>query len=271
MYWRGAAVSETLRPMPAPAPLRALLLAAACAFVPVPLDAQDAAPAPESPPAAAAAAEPPAGSTLVQRFRQGGFAMWPILGLSMLALTYSLERAVNLRRARFIPQGFADEARRLWQAGDHAALARLCAERPSTLARIVALFSRHRTAPVTEVSMLAGDIAAREVRQHLQKTYPLTVAATLSPLLGLFGTVSGMIDSFEVVAIAGSLGDASLLADGIAKALITTAFGLIIAVPALGAYHYFRSRTQALGTDLEGEVNELLTEWFFERTQEPRD
>ena len=112
--------------------------------------------------------------------------------------------------------------------------------------------------------MLAGDLAGRDMRRHLQRAYPIAVVATLSPLLGLLGTVVGMIESFEIVAIAGSLGDASLMAGSISKALVTTAGGLVIAIPALGLYHLFKSRTQGLTMQLEGEVHELLTAWFME-------
>jgi biopolymer transport protein ExbB len=78
-----------------------------------------------------------------------------------------------------------------------------------------------------------------------------------------------MIDSFEVVAIAGSLGDASLLAGGISKALITTAFGLIIAIPALGLYHHFRSKTHDLSLELEEVVNNLMGTWFYKKAAAP--
>lgn len=118
--------------------------------------------------------------------------------------------------------------------------------------------------------MLAGDIAGRDLRGHLQKAYPIAVAATVAPLLGLFGTVIGMIEAFEIVAIAGSLGDASLLAGSISKALVTTAAGLIIAIPALATYHYFKSRTHAFAMALESDVNELLTTWFMDQTSGPR-
>ena len=197
------------------------------------------------------------------RLRQGGATMFFLVALSVGALTFALERLVRLRRGAINPAGLAEQAMTLWLAGKFDELLALCEQRPSTLATIIDAFVRHRHCSALELSALAGDIAGRDMRTHLQKAYPLAVVATLSPLLGLLGTVIGMIESFEVVAIAGSLGDASLLAGGISKALVTTATGLVIAVPALGLYHFFKSRTATHTMALEGEVNELLTSWFM--------
>ena len=199
-----------------------------------------------------------------ERIKQGGNTMYFLLALSVIALTFSLERAVRLRRGVVAPAGLVDEARDLWDEGKHDEILALCERRPSTLATIIDAFVRHRHCTSQELSMLAGDLAGRDMRRHLQRAYPIAVVATLSPLLGLLGTVVGMIDAFEIVAIAGSLGDASLMAGAISKALVTTAGGLVIAIPALGLYHLFKSRTQGLTMQLEGEVHELLTAWFME-------
>ena len=201
---------------------------------------------------------------LLERLKQGGVTMVFLLALSIGAVTFTLERLFRLRRGAINPAGLAAEAMVLWQGGRFDDLSGLCERHPSTLATIIASFVRHRHCSALELSTLAGDIAGRDMRGHLQKAYPLAVVATLSPLLGLLGTVIGMIESFEVVAIAGSLGDASLLAGGISKALVTTATGLVIAVPALGLYHYFKSRTAAYTMALEGEVNELLASWLMD-------
>jgi biopolymer transport protein ExbB len=199
-----------------------------------------------------------------ERMKQGGKTMLFLLALSVIALTFSLERAVRLRRGAVAPDGLVDEARDLWDERNYDEILALCERRPSTLATIIDAFVRHRHCTSQELSMLAGDLAGRDMRRHLQRAYPIAVVATLSPLLGLLGTVVGMIESFEIVAIAGSLGDASLMAGSISKALVTTAGGLVIAIPALGLYHLFKSRTQGLTMQLEGEVHELLTAWFME-------
>ena len=86
------------------------------------------------------------------------------------------------------------------------------------------------------------DAAARAFERHRQRSYPLAIIATMAPMLGLLGTVIGMIEAFSKVAILGDTGDAAVLADSISKALITTDIGLVLAIPSLGAYHYLKQR-----------------------------
>jgi biopolymer transport protein ExbB len=203
----------------------------------------------------------------VERLKQGGNTMIFLLALSVAALSFALERLVRLRRGVVAPEGLVDQAQALWEEGKHEEILALCERRPSTLSSIISAFVRHRHCTSQELSMLAGDLAGRDMRRHLQRAYPIAVVATIAPLLGLLGTVVGMIDAFEIVAIAGSLGDASLMAGAISKALVTTATGLVIAIPALGLYHFFKSRTHALTMQLESEVHEILTAWFMDRAQ----
>jgi biopolymer transport protein ExbB len=204
------------------------------------------------------------GVSALERLQQGGWPMLFLLALSIAASSFAIERVFSLRREAVVPAGLSEQANSLWEAKKYDELTALCKKHPSTLASVIQALVRHRHCGYTELSTLSGDLAARDMRNHLQKAHPIAVVATLSPLIGLLGTVIGMIESFEVVAIAGSLGDASLLAGGISMALVTTATGLIIAAPALAIYHYFRTRANRFGIVLEGEVNELLTSWFLE-------
>ncbi|MFW5829755.1 MAG: MotA/TolQ/ExbB proton channel family protein [Planctomycetota bacterium] len=206
-------------------------------------------------------------STLVQRFNQGGITMWILLGLSFIGGSFAVERLARLRRSRIKPANIVRELVPLWRAGDHEGIKRVCERRPSVVSTAVGLMLEHRRLPGAEVSAIVGDEFNRLIREHLQRAYPLAVVATLAPLLGLLGTVSGMIDAFETVAIVGQMGDASILADDISKALVTTAFGLIVSIPALGLYHFFRSRTNNLALEAEEAVNGLLGTWFH--TAEP--
>ncbi len=205
--------------------------------------------------------------SVVDRFKQGGKTMIFLLFLSIIAVTFFIERLVNLRRSAVVTQGMTNKAMELWEAQNYDDLLAMCRENKSTLSEIIRTFVSHRHCPAMELSMLAGDVAGRDMRLHMQKAYPLAIVATLSPLLGLFGTVIGILESFEIVAAAGSLGDASILAAGISKALVTTAMGLAIAVPSLAAYHFFKMRTNELAMELEGEANDLLTSWFMSQPE----
>ena len=118
----------------------------------------------------------------------------------------------------------------------------------------------NRRSSLTDVSSAAGDIAARDLRRHLLRAYPLAIIATVAPLLGLLGTVSGMVGAFDTVAMMGELGDAGALGGDISKALVTTLVGLVVAIPALFAYHFFKARTQLFGVILEEEITALLAD-----------
>jgi len=199
---------------------------------------------------------------LIAKVKETGMTGMVLVLISVVGFSFAFERLCNLRKANIVPVGFASECDKLWKAGDLEGIKRLSKERPSTLARVVTLLADHKEGSHTDVANLAGDVASREMRVHLQRAYPLAVVATVSPLLGLFGTVYGMIGAFESVALAGKMGDPSIMAGDISFALITTALGLVIAVPALIAYHFFRVRSNILGFALEEQVNHLLIRWF---------
>ena len=201
---------------------------------------------------------------LTQKFKAGGFTMWVLLFLSVLSMAFMLERLFRLRRRSITPAGLAARADALWKEGNIEEIEALCRRyRRSTLAKLTMFVVEKRNHPIDEVNTATGDIAARDIAGHNMLTYPLAAIATLSPLLGLFGTVLGMIESFEIVAVAGSMGDPSLLASGISKALVTTAFGLFIAIPTLFFYHLFRLRTTYLAKLLEEEASTLITDWLM--------
>ncbi|MFC7337561.1 MotA/TolQ/ExbB proton channel family protein [Haloferula chungangensis] len=199
---------------------------------------------------------------LISKFRQTGMTGVTLLLISVVGFSFAFERAYHLRKVNIVPERLTGESERLWKAGDFDALRELSRQRPSTLSRVILMLVDHREGSHTDVANLAGDMASREMRIHLQRAYPLAVVATVSPLLGLFGTVYGMIGAFESVALAGKMGDPSIMAGDISFALMTTAIGLVIAVPALTAYHFFRVRTNILGLALEEQVNHLLIRWF---------
>ncbi len=202
--------------------------------------------------------------TLQRRFEAGGTTMWFLLFLSVLSLAFVLERFVRLRRGKIAPPGMADRLLRMWQQNDVEGIRKLChRRRRSTLGKVAIFAFENRDRPHEQVNAALGDIAQRDISKHQMLAYPLAAIATLSPLLGLFGTIIGMIDSFEVVAIAGSLGDPRMLAGGISKALVTTAFGLFIAIPTLFFFHTFRLRTNFLATVLEQDTSALTNAWLL--------
>lgn len=193
---------------------------------------------------------------------KGGLTAAVLVVLGMAGLAFILERILVVKARTFVPPDLVNRLRPLTSAGQLDEVRRLTEKEPSVFGRAAHYIAGHTHLPYDLLSIGVSDLGARELRKQLQRTYPLAVVATLSPLLGLLGTIIGMIEAFQKVALMGDTGDASVLADSIGKALITTALGLVIAIPALGAYHYFKSRIAQLGNLLEEEVDEILSLWL---------
>lgn len=202
----------------------------------------------------------------VRQHKAGGTTNYFIEFLSVVSLAIVIERFVRLRRRTVVPDGMADEARRLWKEGKYEEVRALCARNPnSTLSRIIKFIVDHKDAPLADVREATGDIASREIEMHHLFSYPLAAIATLAPLLGLFGTVVGMIEAFDLVALAGNMGDPSILSGSIAKALVTTEFGLMVAMPSIFFFGFFRLRTNMLAHILEEEASVLMNEWLMKK------
>lgn len=199
---------------------------------------------------------------LVEQFNAGGRTMWFLLALSVVAVAFTIERVVRFRPSRIVPRGLADGMRGLWKAGDHAGILARCRADGSCLARIIVFIVEHRVAPPEMVAANAADIGAREIRPHLAKVAPLAVVAALAPLFGLFGTVYGMMESFEQFRLLGETGDPSVFAGSISLALITTAAGLIVCMPAIAVHHLLRAWITRTSGRLEDEVSELINDWL---------
>lgn len=209
-------------------------------------------------------------SRWIARLSDAGATVPVLLFLSILAVACIAERVVSLRRSRIAPGGLLPCLLPLFEAGKHGEILDMAGASRSVLGRIVAFMVTNRHWPVAELSMSAGDLAGRELRRHLIRAYPLAVVGALAPLLGLLGTVSGMVDAFDAVAVAG-LGDVQVLGSSISKALVTTMVGLVVAIPSLFAYHIFKSRTQLYGVLLEEQSSALVSAWFMKETRSDSD
>lgn len=206
---------------------------------------------------------------LAEQLAEGGAAVLVTIGLSILFLAVTIERFMHLRARAVAPDGLAARIQPLWTAHRFADIERLLADDGSVLARVIGFMVAHRQQPYAVVSAAAGDIASMELRKHQQKAYALAIVATVAPIVGLLGTVLGMIDSFHVIAYAEGMGNPALLAGGISKALVNTAAGLVVALPALGMHHYFKHRLATLGLALEQQVNALINQHFLPQPEAP--
>lgn len=190
----------------------------------------------------------------------GGPLMIPILGCSFVLLVFVFERAVSLRRGRIVPRPFVKrflQQLREGQLDRDEALAR-CDENASTVAIVFAAAVRKWGRPAVEVEQAvldAGERAANNLRRYLRV---INGVATVSPLMGLLGTVWGMMESFNTIATASAMGRPELLAGGISQALVTTAAGLMVAIPALICYLLFTGRVDRLIMDIDALGQEVV-------------
>ncbi|MGH8453797.1 MAG: MotA/TolQ/ExbB proton channel family protein [Nevskiales bacterium] len=190
-------------------------------------------------------------------FQAGGWVMWPILGFSILALGIVVERLWALQARSVIPPGLAEQVRAHVAQGRAATLDLEALRGGSPLGRVLAagLVNRdHDWAVIRESIEEAGRHVVHDLGRYLNM---LGTIAAISPLLGLYGTVLGMIQTFGAITTAG-VGDASALAGGISVALLTTAFGLTVAIPALILYRYLRGRVDSLVVQMEQEAIALV-------------
>jgi len=196
---------------------------------------------------------------LFQQLATGGAGIWVIGALSVLMITVAIERFHRFRMAAIVPTGLVDEVLPLWREGRFDQLQQALARRESVLAKAVRFLvaNRARWSPEA-LGQRVGELASRELRLQQQRAYPLAVVATVAPIVGLLGTVVGMIEAFHVIAFTGGMGDASLLAGGISKALVNTAAGLSVALPALALHHFFRHRLTVGGLALEEQLERVM-------------
>jgi len=204
----------------------------------------------------------------VAEVMKGGWVSVVLILVAFIGLVFIIERLIVVRAANFFPGGLYRKLIRMVDKNDFEAMAIESKKSKSVLGEVALYISTHTHIPFEILSFGVTDMIARAVNRQSQRTYPLAVVATISPLLGLLGTIIGMIESFQKVALMGDTGDASVLADSIGKALITTALGLMIAIPALAAYHFFKSRVNGFGLRLEEAVDQLMSPWLHPSGQD---
>jgi len=202
---------------------------------------------------------------------KGGTVAFVLIGVAVAGLAFFLERLYSVRKAKFVSGKKAEVILKPWRRADIEAAQRAARRDKTIFGRVAEYISTHTHLSFEIVSFGASDMVSRAVGRQLQRTYPLAIVATVSPLLGLLGTIIGMIEAFQKVAIMGDTGDASVLADSIGKALITTAIGLIVAIPALSSYHYFKMKINNLGIRIEEEMDEMLALWLTPEPEEHED
>ncbi|MCE9604273.1 MAG: MotA/TolQ/ExbB proton channel family protein [Planctomycetia bacterium] len=178
--------------------------------------------------------------------KAGGWVGHTIILLSVVAVSIAIEHLLTIRRKTLIPASLPEKVRDLLRAGQYAQADQQCRLQPSTLASVLqaGIGEIDGGWPVVEKAMedAMGEQAAR---LHRKAEY-ISVIGNIAPMLGLLGTVIGMIEAFSVVAESQGTANAGELARGIYLALVTTVEGLVVAIPALAVFAIFRNRIDGL-------------------------
>lgn len=183
--------------------------------------------------------------------------MWPLLMCSVISLAIIIERGIVFYRSRRDLSCNFLRIRESLENNGIPSLAKLHESLPETLTAICSTINDDRTTKEEKEHRISRQASAiiRKLEQNLRG---LAIIGNISPIIGLLGTVTGMIKAFITIQELGGQVDASVLAGGIWEALITTAVGLTIAIPTQIAYHYFEGRADDIAEDLHDTCHELL-------------
>jgi len=202
----------------------------------------------------------------------GGPLMIPIAVCSLILLAFVLERAISLRRGRVIPRPFVKRFLKQLRDGqlDRAEALTLCKGSGSPVSEVFAGAIRKWGRPAVEVEQAIIDNGERVTNGLRRYLRVINGVATVTPLLGLLGTVVGMIRAFNNIATVDAMGRPELLAKGIGEALLTTAAGLTVAIPAIIFYLFFVSRVDRLIIDIDAMGQEVVNIVSGEELQEKK-
>ncbi len=195
---------------------------------------------------------------MVDILEKGGIVMWLIMLLSIIAAVIIIERLLYFRKIRIDEEKMISRLKATLQKKHFDEALAICENNPSPVTNLMKVGIEHRAYPretIREAIMDAANLEVPEMERHLPA---LGTISHIAPLLGLLGTVTGNIRAFGVLGKFGAVGDPGLLAKGIAEALLTTAAGIIVAIPAVIFYNYLVSKVNHSIIRLENRVNELV-------------
>ena len=189
---------------------------------------------------------------------RGGPIMWPIAFCSLAAAVIIVERLIYFRKIHVDEDGLISRMKAALQKGHHEEALAICESHPSPFTNLMKVGIEHRHYPkqvIREAILDAASLEAPKLERYLNS---LGTISNIAPLLGLLGTVTGNIKAFGVIGSFGAVGDPRLLASGIAEALLTTAAGIIVALPAVIFYNYLVGKVNHMILRMETMANELV-------------
>ncbi len=191
----------------------------------------------------------------------GSLIIWFLLLLSIMSISLIGNLAITNQRKAIVPPDIVDEARRLLASGDYRGALEATGRDKSDFSRILHAALNEASHGFAAVIRSLEQTADELATVRLRRIEYLNVLGQVSPMIGLFGTVYGMILAFQAIVVAGGNADPVLLAGGISTALTTTFWGLVVAIPALAGYGIIRNKIDELSAEATGTAEELLKQF----------
>jgi biopolymer transport protein ExbB len=207
--------------------------------------------------------------TVFGLFQKGGIVMYVILLVSIIALAIFFERMWNLRKGKIISGGFLEEIKRHWYRRATEDAIEVCQNHDIAMSRVLRAGLLRFDLGLEQVENAIETAGQHESTLLRKNLVFLGFLANVAPMLGLFGTVLGMIKSFDAIAKYGTSGNPGLVASGISEALITTAYGLTVGIPTLAAYFYFKRKVDMRVLEMEEIAVNLMQDLAQWRGQIP--
>lgn len=203
--------------------------------------------------------------TIVSFFTKGGWFMIPLALCSFVAVTIVILRAVALRRESVLPRVVEGEIERLAPGASPDSIHQLVREDPAALSCLTRTALEHLRVPRADNTEAVQTRARREIMRLESGLPALELIVGISPLLGLLGAISGLVNVFSNLGSGKTSADTLGVALGIAEALNTTIFGLAIAIPTLIAYTYFARKVEGMSVEMESLMADLLSKCYFRK------
>jgi len=197
---------------------------------------------------------------------KGGWIMWPIMVCSIAAAVLFLERVFHLHRAQIKPDDFLSGIYTIVNRGNTAEAVSICDQTPGPVAHMVRTALLHSDEPPLELKQTINKAGLGEIPRLEKNLGGLLTIAQLTPMLGLMGTVVGLIRVFMAMEQHAPLAEIGDLSAGIWQALTTTAVGIAVSIPAFAAYNFLLSRVENITLNMEYAAEEIYRFLIYDRT-----
>jgi len=202
--------------------------------------------------------------TVLDIIHDGGLVMYILIIASVMIMAFTIEAIIKIRQARLAPPAVLAQLKDAIVSGNYPTAYQVCVSNPCYLSKIVQAGLERLGRGREAAEKVMGEVTAKELNGIKSNIQYLSVIGVVSPMVGLTGTVLGMIKAFETLGSSGAA-DPSKLAGNISEVLIATGTGLFVAIPAFVLYYVFRNRIQVVSVAVDSEINLLFEDIPFEQ------